>query len=203
MARRIRSFRTLDETPDVGDAVKEDPLVQEDLSEGAVPLTARLRDRRTQASIFVPIIVLLLFLVALPGFEMETLVDYVLSADPFWLLAAFVVSTIGFSLFLCTTQFLFSQGVIMPVYSVVTVILALVTLTVWLTESGAGAVPMLFLVFALHASVALFLGWLAAGLAARARCRSGEKGEYSGRATAPPQSLPLAGICDVWGRCPT
>ena len=50
----------LDETPVVGDAVKADPLVQEDLSEASVPLSARLRDRRTQASIIVPAIVLLL-----------------------------------------------------------------------------------------------------------------------------------------------
>jgi transglutaminase-like putative cysteine protease len=40
--------------------------------------------------------------------------------------ARFVVS---FSLFLCTTQFLFSQGVIMPFYSAATVILALISLT--------------------------------------------------------------------------
>ena len=40
--------------------------------------------------------------------------------------ARFVVC---FSLFLCTTQFLFTQGVIMPVYSAATVILALITLT--------------------------------------------------------------------------
>jgi uncharacterized protein (TIRG00374 family) len=80
----------------VGDAVKENPLVQDDLSEGAVPLTARLRNRRTQASIIVPVLVLLLFLVALPGFELQTLVDYVLTADPFWLLAAFLVYYAGF-----------------------------------------------------------------------------------------------------------
>ena len=86
----------LDETPEVGDAVRENPLVQDDLSEGAVPLTARLRDRRTQASIIVPIIVLLLFVVALPGFELETLVDHVLTADPFWLVAAFIVYYAGF-----------------------------------------------------------------------------------------------------------
>ena len=41
----------LDETPEVGDAVKANPLVGEDLSEASVPLSARLRDRRTQASI--------------------------------------------------------------------------------------------------------------------------------------------------------
>jgi uncharacterized protein (TIRG00374 family) len=88
----------LDEAPEVGDAVKEDPLVQDDLSEGAVPLTARLRDRRTQLSIIVPIIVLLLFVVALPGFELDVLFGYVLAANPLWLLAAFVVYYIGFPL---------------------------------------------------------------------------------------------------------
>ena len=88
----------LDETPDVGDAVKEDPLLEDDLSEGAVPLTDRLRNRRTQASIIVPVIVLLLFAVALPGFELDTLVGYVLAADPVWLIAAFVVYYIGFPL---------------------------------------------------------------------------------------------------------
>jgi len=86
----------LDETPEVGDAVNEDPLVQDDLSEGSVPLTARLRDRRTQLSIIVPVLVLLLFVVALPGFELDTLVNHILAADPVWLVAAFVVYYAGF-----------------------------------------------------------------------------------------------------------
>ena len=88
----------LDETPEVGDAVKEDPLLRSDLSEGAVPLTERLRDRRTQASIIVPVLVLILFAVALPGFELDTLVGYVLSADPVWLVVAFVIYYLGFPL---------------------------------------------------------------------------------------------------------
>lgn len=88
----------LDEIPDVGEADREDPLGQGSLSEGAVPLTARLRSRRTQASIIVPVIVLLLFLAALPGFELQTLVDHVTSADPLWLVAAFVVYYAGFPL---------------------------------------------------------------------------------------------------------
>jgi uncharacterized protein (TIRG00374 family) len=86
----------LDEAPEVGDAVKQNPLVQNDLSEGAVPLMDRLRDRRTQASIIVPVIVLLLFVVALPGFELDTLIDHIITADPFWLVAAFIVYYIGF-----------------------------------------------------------------------------------------------------------
>jgi uncharacterized protein (TIRG00374 family) len=90
----------LDEAPpeEVGDAAKDDPLIQDDVSEGAVPITERLRDRRTQASIIVPVLVLVLFAVALPGFELDTLVDNVLNADPVWLLAAFVIYYIGFPL---------------------------------------------------------------------------------------------------------
>ena len=88
----------LDDVPDVGDAVEAEPLVEDELSEGAVPLTARLRNRRTQASIIVPIIVLVLFVIALPGFELDTLIGYVLSADPAWLIAAFVIYYIGFPL---------------------------------------------------------------------------------------------------------
>ena len=78
------------------EAVVDYPLVQEDLAAGAVPIGRRLRDRRTQASIIIPILVLLLFVVALPGFELDVLVSYVLSADPAWLLAAFVIYYLGF-----------------------------------------------------------------------------------------------------------
>jgi glycosyltransferase 2 family protein len=89
----------LDESPDlVGEDVIDYPLVQEDLAAGAVPLTRRLRDRRTQASIIVPVLVLLLFVVALPGFQLDVMVGYVLAADPAWLLAAFVVYYLGFPL---------------------------------------------------------------------------------------------------------
>ncbi|MEA2026223.1 MAG: lysylphosphatidylglycerol synthase transmembrane domain-containing protein [Chloroflexota bacterium] len=88
----------LDETPEVGDAVKEDPLVQSDLSEGAVPLTERFKDRRTQLSIIVPVLVLILFAVALPGFELDILVGHVLSADPVWLVVAFAIYYLGFPL---------------------------------------------------------------------------------------------------------
>ena len=74
------------------------PLVQEDLAAGAVPIGKRLRDRRTQASIIVPVLVLLLFVVALPGFQFDVLIDYVLSANPAWLLLAFAVYYVGFPL---------------------------------------------------------------------------------------------------------
>ena len=73
----------LDAAPseDVAEAAKEDPLLQDDLSEGAIPITERLRDRRTQASIIVPVLVLVLFAFALPRFQLDTLIDYVLNAD--------------------------------------------------------------------------------------------------------------------------
>jgi hypothetical protein len=90
----------LDAAPDaeVSEAARKDPLLGEDLSEGAVPITQRLRDRRTQASIIVPALVLVLFAIALPGFELDTLVGYILNANPFWLIAAFVIYYIGFPL---------------------------------------------------------------------------------------------------------
>lgn len=69
-----------------------------DLTAGAVPITQRLHDRRTQASIIVPVLVLILFAVALPGFKLGDLVDHILRADPWWLIAAFAVYYVGFPL---------------------------------------------------------------------------------------------------------
>jgi uncharacterized protein (TIRG00374 family) len=88
----------LDETPEVGDAVRQNPLVRDDLSGGAIPLNVRLRDRRTLLSIFIPVLVLVLFLAALPGFQLDTLVSYILAANPWWLLAAFAIYYLGFPL---------------------------------------------------------------------------------------------------------
>jgi uncharacterized protein (TIRG00374 family) len=85
--------------PDLaGEAVVDEPLVQEELTEGAIPITARLRNRRTQLSIVVPVIVLLLFAVALPGFQLDQLVAYIVAADPIWLVAAFAIYYAGFPL---------------------------------------------------------------------------------------------------------
>jgi len=89
----------MEASPELTDDLLVDyPLVQEDLHEAAVPLTNRLRDRRTQASIIVPVLVLVLFALAVPGFELDLLVDYILRADPLWLLAAFLVYYLGFPL---------------------------------------------------------------------------------------------------------
>jgi uncharacterized protein (TIRG00374 family) len=86
-------------TPHLGDeAVVDEPLVHEELSGGAIPIDRRLRDRRTQLSIVIPIVVLLLFALALPGFQLDQLVAYILAADPIWLVAAFVIYYLGFPL---------------------------------------------------------------------------------------------------------
>jgi uncharacterized protein (TIRG00374 family) len=74
------------------------PLVNEDLSAGSVPISARLRNRRTQLSIIVPVLVLVLFAAALPGFQLDVMVGYIVSANPWWLLAAFLVYYLGFPL---------------------------------------------------------------------------------------------------------
>lgn len=73
------------------------PLVEED-DAGAVSLGARLRNPRTIISFVVPIGVLLLLVVALPGFELEKLPGYIAQANPFWLLAALGIYYLGFPL---------------------------------------------------------------------------------------------------------
>jgi hypothetical protein len=88
----------LEGNPDVEPASVDYPFVREELSAGAVPITSRLRDRRTQASIIVPVLVLALFALALPGFKLDELVDYILAASPWWLAAGFLVYYIGFPL---------------------------------------------------------------------------------------------------------
>lgn len=74
------------------------PLVNEDLAAGSVPISARLRDRRTQLSIIVPVFVLVLFAAALPGFHLDQMVGYIANANPWWLLVAFVIYYLGFPL---------------------------------------------------------------------------------------------------------
>lgn len=94
-----RFVEALKGRPSVDDEETIDfPLVNEDISAGAVPISQRLRDRRTQASIIVPVVVLLLFAVALPGFKLDDLVGFILNADPLWLIAAFAIFYIGFPL---------------------------------------------------------------------------------------------------------
>jgi uncharacterized protein (TIRG00374 family) len=88
--------RDQSEAPD--QEIVDFPLVNEDLSAGSVPISARLRDRRTQLSIIIPVFVLVLFAAALPGFQLDVMVGYITSANPWWLLAAFAVYYLGFPL---------------------------------------------------------------------------------------------------------
>ena len=70
-----------------------EPERQPDLS-----LSHRLRQPRTLISLIVPIVLLVLFVIALPGFELDQLPGKIASADPLLLLAAFVIFYLGFPL---------------------------------------------------------------------------------------------------------
>ncbi|MBX3028703.1 MAG: flippase-like domain-containing protein [Chloroflexi bacterium] len=74
------------------------PGVNEDVEQGAVPLSSRLRSPRTIISIVVPIVVVVLILTALPGFKLDQLATYVSEANPWWLLAALGIYYLGFPL---------------------------------------------------------------------------------------------------------
>jgi glycosyltransferase 2 family protein len=61
-------------------------------------LAHRLRQPRTIASLIVPIVVLVLVLINLPGFKLDRLPGLILQANPLLLLAAFVIFYLGFPL---------------------------------------------------------------------------------------------------------
>jgi uncharacterized protein (TIRG00374 family) len=86
------------QVPNNGDEVITDyPLVHEE-SAPPPPLSARLRDPRTIISISIPILVIVLVLVAFPSFHLEQLPALISNANPWLLLAAFVIYYIGFPL---------------------------------------------------------------------------------------------------------
>ncbi len=72
------------------------PGVNEDVEQGAVPLSQRLRNPRAIVSIVLPILVLLLLAAALPGFHLEELPGYFARANPFWIIAAIAIYYVGF-----------------------------------------------------------------------------------------------------------
>jgi uncharacterized protein (TIRG00374 family) len=76
--------------------VTDYPGVNEHVEEGAVPISRRLRNPRTIVSIVLPIVVLLLLAVALPGFHLDQLPTLILNANPWWLLAAVAIYYVGF-----------------------------------------------------------------------------------------------------------
>jgi uncharacterized protein (TIRG00374 family) len=63
-----------------------------------ISIGRRLRQPRTLVSILVPIMVLALLVVSLPGFKLNQLPGLILGADPWLLLAAFAVYYLGFPL---------------------------------------------------------------------------------------------------------
>ncbi len=72
------------------------PGVNEDVEQGAIPLSRRLRNPRTIVSIVVPLMVLLLLAAALPGFKLDQLPSLIMNANPWWLLAAVAIYYVGF-----------------------------------------------------------------------------------------------------------
>jgi len=73
------------------------PFVHEE-AEAPQPLSRRLRDPRTLISIIVPIVLIVLIAFNLRGLNIQQLIDTILAANPWLLLAAFVVYYIGFPL---------------------------------------------------------------------------------------------------------
>jgi uncharacterized protein (TIRG00374 family) len=71
---------------------------EQDVSAEQLSLARRLRQPRTIASLVVPLIVLLLILVNLPGFKLDRLPSLILAANGGLLVAAFVVYYAGFPL---------------------------------------------------------------------------------------------------------
>jgi uncharacterized protein (TIRG00374 family) len=72
--------------------------VEREVSEEQLSLARRLRQPRTIASLIVPIVVLVLILINLPGFQLDRIPGLIGRANPGLLLAAFVVFYLGFPL---------------------------------------------------------------------------------------------------------
>lgn len=78
----------------VGDERRQADRVNAD----SLSLGRRLRQPRTILSLVLPLILLVLFVRALPGFRLEALPDLILGANPLLLLAALLVFYLGFPL---------------------------------------------------------------------------------------------------------
>ncbi len=74
------------------------PLVNEADAAAPTPLAQRLRSPRTIVSIIVPLGILVLLVIALPGFHLDQLPGNIEHANPWWLLAALAVYYLGFPL---------------------------------------------------------------------------------------------------------
>jgi glycosyltransferase 2 family protein len=76
----------------------EDRRSDDRVSADSLSLGRRLRQPKTIVSLILPIILLVFFARALPGFKLDELPGVILAANPLLLLAAFVVFYIGFPL---------------------------------------------------------------------------------------------------------
>lgn len=74
------------------------PAAEAEVRAEQLSLGRRLRSPRTIISIVLPLILLGLFVKALPGFDLEQLPGKIAAADPLLLLAAFVIFYLGFPL---------------------------------------------------------------------------------------------------------
>jgi len=70
----------------------------EEVTAESISLVRRLKDPRTIVSIVAPLVLLVLLLRALPGFQLDELPGAILSANPWLLLAAFLIYYLGFPL---------------------------------------------------------------------------------------------------------
>ena len=78
--------------------VEDFPLVREDAGAPPPSLASRLRDPRTIISIVLPLVLLVLIAVTAGNFDFNRLVSTVLSANPWYLLAALAIYYVGFPL---------------------------------------------------------------------------------------------------------
>ena len=76
----------------------EDRRAGDDVTADQLSLGRRLRQPRTIISLVLPIVLLILFARALPGFKLDALPGLILTANPLLLLAAFSVFYLGFPL---------------------------------------------------------------------------------------------------------
>ncbi|MGZ6299305.1 MAG: lysylphosphatidylglycerol synthase transmembrane domain-containing protein [Candidatus Limnocylindria bacterium] len=85
--------------PDSLEAALEAPEPSRgEVSAESLSLLRRLRSPRTLVSLVVPIVLLLLLARSLPGFQLDQLPSRILAANPWLLLAAFVIYYVGFPL---------------------------------------------------------------------------------------------------------
>lgn len=88
----------VDEERRSGDERRSGEERRAEVSGDQLALGRRLRQRRTIVSLVLPLILLVLFAAALPGFHLERLPGLILHANPLLLLAAFAIFYAGFPL---------------------------------------------------------------------------------------------------------